>query len=144
MEKNEEKQAARLLLVLSNTIIKNRSRHMAAIDLTAAQADCLRFCLERGDGATVTELKDYLGVTHQTAQGLVRRMADKGLVSLCRSREDARCRQLFLTGEGRERADQMLRSRERTGGKLLQGMSPEERRAFLRLLRLAYENVKND
>ena len=73
MEQGEENRVGWLVLMLSRTILKNRNRHMAEIGLTSGQADCLRFCLERREG-TVTELKDFLGVTHQTAQGLVRRL----------------------------------------------------------------------
>ena len=36
----------------------------------------------------------------------------------------------------------MLESRERTGGKLLKGMTDQEQQAFIRYLELAYENVK--
>ncbi len=138
-----ENQVGRLVLMLSHTILKNRNRHMAAIGLTSSQADCLRFCLEQ-ENRTVTELKDYLGITHQTAQGLVRRTAEKGLLTVRRSREDGRCQLLSLTPAGKAAAEQMIQSRERTGDKLLHGMSSEERTEFLRLLQLAYENVKND
>ncbi len=143
MGEKDENRIGRLVLMLSHTIIKNRNRHMAALGLTAGQADCLRFCLERENG-TVTDLKNYLGVAHQTAQGLVRRLADKGLLAVRRSGEDGRCQMISLTSAGREKAAEMIRSRERTGGKLLQGMSPGERRELIRLLTAAYENVKND
>ncbi len=143
MGERDENRIGRLVLMLSHTIIKNRNRHMAALGLTAGQADCLRFCLERENG-TVTDLKNYLGVAHQTAQGLVRRLADKGLLAVRRSGEDGRCQMISLTSAGREKAAEMIRSRERTGGKLLQGMSPGERRELIRLLTAAYENVKND
>ncbi len=138
-----ENTVARLALLLSHTILKNRNQHMAAIGLTASQADCLRFCVEEG-GGTVTELKDYLQVTHQAAQRLLRRMVEKGLVELRRSELDNRCRVFSLTIAGQKAAEQMLRSRERTGGKLLNGMTEQEQRAFIRYLELAYENVKRD
>lgn len=114
---------------------------MAAIGLTASQADCLRFCLEK-DSGTVTELKNYLQVTHQAAQRLLRRMVEKGLVELRRSELDNRCRIFSLTVAGQKAAQQMLESRERTGGKLLKGMTDQEQQAFIRYLELAYENVK--
>ena len=143
MHESEENRIGRLVLMLSHTILKNRNRHMAALGLTAGQADCLRFCLEREEG-TVTDLKDYLGVSHQTAQGLVRRLADKGLIALRRSRSDGRCLLLSLTPAGRDAAAAMVKSRERTGGKILQGMSSREQAEFMRLLQRAYDNVKND
>lgn len=48
----------------------------------------------------------------------------------------------FLTVAGRKAAEQMIQSRERTGGKLLNGMTNQEQQAFIRYLKLAYENVK--
>ena len=38
-----ENELGRLILRLSNTIIKNRNRHLAALNLTASQADSLQF-----------------------------------------------------------------------------------------------------
>ena len=141
MSQHNENVAARLALLLSHTILKNRNQHMAAIGLTASQADCLRFCLEK-DSGTVTELKDYLQVTHQAAQRLLLRMVEKGLVELRRSELDNRCRIFSLTVAGQKAAQQMLESRERTGGKLLKWMTDQEQQAFIRYLELAYENVK--
>lgn len=143
MSEREENQVGRLVLMLSHTILKNRNRHMAAIGLTSGQADCLRFCLER-EGGTVTDLKNYLGVTHQTAQGLVRRLAEKGLLESSRSPQDGRCQVLSITPAGREAAGRMIQSRERTGDKLFRGMSAGERQEFLRLLTIAYKNVRDD
>ena len=96
------------------------------------------------EGGTVTDLKNYLGVTHQTAQGLVRRLAEKGLLESSRSPQDGRCQVLSITPAGREAAGRMIQSRERTGDKLFHGMSTGERQEFLRLLTIAYENVRDD
>ena len=85
-----------------------------------------------------------MGITHQTARGIVQRMAAKGLVELHRSEEDARRQIVVPTQAGRRLGDQMTRNRERTVGKLLQNMDQRERADFVRLLRLAYENVKDD
>ena len=80
---------ARLILKLGNTIIKNRDKHLRQIGLTTEQADSLQFFLYQGQ-ATITELKDHLGVSHQTARGIVRRMEDKALVRTRKSDIDAR------------------------------------------------------
>ena len=138
-----ENDLGHLILRLANTIIKNRNRHLQAIDLTASQADSLQFFLAR-EGSSITDLKDYMGITHQTARGIVQRIAAKGLVELHRSEEDARRQIVVPTQAGRRLGDQMTRNRERTVGKLLQNMDQRERADFVRLLRLAYENVKDD
>lgn len=138
-----EQDLGHLILRLANTIIKNRNRHLQAIDLTRAQADSLQFFLTH-EGASITDLKDRMGITHQTARGIVQRIAAKGLVELRRSETDARCQIVIPTQAGRLLGDQMARNRERTVGKLLQNMDQRERTEFIRLLKLAYENVKND
>lgn len=52
-------QLGRLILKLANTLIKNRNRHLEALDLTTSQADSLQFFLANPQ-CTVTDLKDYL------------------------------------------------------------------------------------
>lgn len=79
MEQNKEYTLARLILRLANRIVKNRDRHVKELGLTTEQADSLLFFLDRKD-AVINDLKDHLGVTHQTARGIVQRMESKGLV----------------------------------------------------------------
>ena len=132
-----------LILTLSNTIIKNRNHHLEDLNLTAAQADSLKFFLTH-EQATIKDLKEHLDITHQTAQGLVARLAEKGLVTLRRSSSDKRCQRVSVTEAGHLLGDRITGNRRRTGRLLLHGMSEEETEIFIRLLRRAYENVKDD
>ena len=143
MPKNTENELGRLILKLANTIIKNRNRHLEALDLTSGQADSLQFFLTH-DQATATELKEYLGITHQTARGIIQRMITKGLLELHRSDADARCQIVEVTPAGQEMGLRMIDNRERTGGLLLQGMDAMERKNFIRLLTKALANVSDD
>ena len=143
MPKNTENELGRLILKLANTIIKNRNRHLEALDLTSGQADSLKFFLTH-DQATATELKEYLGITHQTARGIIQRMITKGLLELHRSDADARCQIVEVTPAGQEMGLRMIANRERTGGLLLQGMDAMERKNFIRLLTKALANVSDD
>ena len=138
-----ENELGRLILRLSNTIIKNRNRHLAALNLTASQADSLRFFLTH-EGATATDLKVHMGITHQTARGLVSRLVNKGLVELRRSQTDARCQRVYPSEEGLQLGRRMRSNRERTGASLLAGMSEEEQQIFLRLMRQALQNIACD
>lgn len=143
MERQEENRLARLLLNLSNTIVKNRNRHLQALGLTAAQADALQYFLLH-EGASISDLKDEMGITHQTAWGIVQRMEDRGWIRLSRSQTDRRRQQIFSTDRGKDLGVLMMRNRERTGGLLVQGMTEEEQRLFFRLAAQAYENVQHD
>lgn len=143
MERQEENRLARLLLNLSNTIVKNRNRHLQTLGLTAAQADALQYFLLH-EGVSISDLKDEMGITHQTAWGIVQRMEDRGWVRLSRSQTDRRRQQIFSTDRGKNLGVLMMRNRERTGGLLVQGMTEEEQRLFFRLAAQAYENVQHD
>lgn len=143
MDYTDAHQLGRLILKLANTIIKNRNRHLDALGLTTSQADSLQYFLANPE-STVTDLKDYLEITHQTARGLVQRMEEKGLVSLMPSAVDGRCRAVSPTESGKELGGKMAHNRERTVLRLLSGMTEEEQETFYRLLRRAYENIKNE
>ena len=120
---------AREILKLANRITSRRNADIRSLGLTAAQADSLVY-LARRSGKTVSDLKDYLGVTHQTARGIAARMAEKGLITLSVSREDGRA--LFR---------KMEQNGTHLGDRLLRGMGTAERAQFLTLLSRALDNL---
>lgn len=133
----------RLILKLANTIIKNRNRHLDAIGLTASQADSLQFFLTKPH-STITDLKNHLEITHQTARGLVHRMEEKQLIVIAPSLSDGRCHRIIPTENAIKLGEKMKQNRERTVLKLLSGMTAEEQETFYRLLTIAYDNIKNE
>lgn len=143
MNYEDAHQLGRLILKLGNTLIKNRNRHLEALDLTTSQADSLQFFLTNPE-STVTDLKNYLEITHQTARGLVHRIEEKNLITLSPSKQDGRCRIIFPTDAGVKLGLKMKQNRERTVAKLLSGMTDEEQDTFYRLLNIAYKNIKSE
>ena len=143
MDSETENKLARLLLNLSNTIIQNRNRHLQALGLTASQADCLQYFLAN-EGTSISDLKNAMDITHQTAWGIVQRMEAHGWVRLQRSDKDRRRQVVIPTASGRRLGELMIRNRERTGSLLLRGMTEEEQQKFYHLAAQAYENVKTD
>lgn len=143
MDYENAHQLGRLILKLANTLIKNRNRHLEALDLTTSQADSLQFFLANPK-STVTDLKDYLEITHQTARGLTQRIAEKNLITLTPSSLDGRCRTISPTENGITLGKKMAQNRERTVVRLLSGMTETEQETFYRLLCIAYENIKKE
>ena len=131
---------AREILKLANRIISRRNADTRSLGLTAAQADSLVY-LARRSGKTVSDLKDYLGVTHQTARGIAARMAEKGLITLSVSREDGRYKTISVTDEGRALFRKMEQNGTHLGDRLLRGMGTAERAQFLTLLSRALDNL---
>jgi len=134
-------EIARSVLKLANKITSDRNKRLKGWGLTSEQADSLQFFEGRED-VTATDLKDYLGVTHQTAWGIVKRMADKGLVTLAVSPEDGRRRTVAITPQGREALSRMHANGARIGGRLTQGMTEAERLQFKALMDRVLENAR--
>ena len=90
---------------------------------------------------TIRDLKDYLLVSHQATQGIVKRMADKGVISVKKSDRDGREKIIAPTEKG-------IRIRQQLGGEavdigenLLAGISEEEKEQFYKVLLKALDNV---
>lgn len=127
---------------LANLITKNRDADIREFGLTTAQADVLLYFAEN-PGKSIVDMKSFFHITHQTAQGLVQRMAEKRLLKLSPSINDARYKQVFLTEKGESIYKDMLRKGTHTGNKLLNGMSAEEKIQFQALIELGLKNLKN-
>lgn len=139
----EKRDLGRLVLNLANTIIYNRNKHLEELGLTSSQADCMKFFIAN-EGASIKTLKSELGITHQTAQGLVSRLVDKGFLSATQSQTDKRYQVIKATAAGHSLSEKLNANGKRTAGLLTKGMTAEEQAIFIRLLGIAYDNVKND
>lgn len=141
MEKRiKEYELARLILRLSNQIVKNRDQHVRNLGLTTEQADSLQFFLSHKN-AVIMDLKEHLGVTHQTARGIVQRMEIKGLIETKKSETDARYQCVMITEKGKEIGQKLVKNGVQTGNRLLHGMTPEQQQDFYALLTAALKNV---
>lgn len=140
--KNEQ-DLSRLVLNLANTIIYNRNEHLKELGLTSSQADCMKFFIAN-ERASIKTLKSQLKITHQTAQGLVSRLIEKGFLSARQSQADKRYQMIAATEAGLSLSEKLHANGQRTVNLLVKGMTEEERTIFIRLLGVAYENVKND
>lgn len=132
---------ARKILKLANRIVSGRNADIRDLGLTSSQADSLVYFIHN-EGRSAVDLKDHLGVTHQTARGIVKRMAEKNLIEIRISEEDGRYRRIFVTEKGRSLYRQMEKNGAHTGNRLLTGMSPEEKQQFSFLISLALENME--
>ena len=136
-----EYRTARLILRLSNQIIRNRDNHVKELGLTTEQADSLQFFLSR-ERSVIMDLKNYLGVSHQTARGIVQRMEGKGLIRLQKSETDGRFQCIQVTEKGKSLGRQLRINGIRTENKLLKNMEPEEQEEFYHLLEVALKNAE--
>lgn len=112
-------------------------------DLTRSQAFIL-FDLERRDGsATLKELESDAHVAQSTTWGLVKRLEEKGLLTLEPDPADARAKVAVLTKAGKGKCDEGWQGAMELEGKLDEEFSDEERVQFREYLSRMLEVVES-
>lgn len=139
--KNREYELARKVLTLANQIVKNRNKHLKELNITAEQADSLTF-FSFNDNRSISDLRDYLHISHQTARGIVKRLEEKGFLRLSVSEADGRYKTVSLTEKGINIMECLKCNGTHTGYQLLSGMTKTEQEQFSDLIAQALENIR--
>ena len=96
---------------------------------------------EEPEPVTQRQLEQYMAVKPSTINGIVGRLEEKGLLTRDACQQDARCRVLRLTEEGRRFRSDFIRIAQDTNRQMEQGFSPEEQAQLTDFLERAYRNV---
>ncbi|MCA1668323.1 MAG: MarR family transcriptional regulator [Thermomicrobia bacterium] len=104
----------------------------ACYDLSGAQFDVIAQ-LGRGEGITQQELANRLLVTKGNVSQLLDKMEERGLIA---RRPAGRANALSLTAEGKRLFATVVPAHEARIAARFSGLSPDERRRLLRLLRV--------
>ena len=139
--KQKEYELARQVLTLANRIVKNRNNHLKELNITAEQADSLLFFHAHHD-SSISDLKEYLQISHQTARGIVKRLEEKDFLKLAVSESDGRYSTIFFTEKGNKIVERLKQNGMHTGYQLLTGMTKEEQKQFATFIERALDNVK--
>lgn len=139
--RNSEYELARQVLTLANQILKSRNKHLKELNITAEQADSLTF-FYFNDNKSISDLKDYLHISHQTARGIVKRLEEKGFLKLAVAETDGRYKTVSITEKGSHIVEHLKQNGTHTGYRLLSGMTKTEQEQFSALILRALENMK--
>lgn len=139
--RNMEYELARQVLNLANQIVKNRNKHLKELNITAEQADSLTFFCSGGN-KSISDLKDHLHISHQTARGIVKRLEEKDFLKLSVSKSDGRYKTISLTEKGIHIVECLKRNGTHTGYQLLSGMTETEQEQFATLIAQSLKNIK--
>ena len=115
---------------------------LSRADITGVQALTLLYILQNAEeGVSVTSLHLASGHSKATVSRLVKRLWEKGYISLEPSPEDGRQRRLRGTEEGRQLRQFLEQSIARAEEQLYRGFSAAELRELERLQRKMLENL---
>lgn len=137
---NQEYIVARRVLELANKLVTNRNQHIRMLHITTDQADALNFFADYPN-SSISNLKDFHHIKHQSAQAITQKLSEKGLVELTENPNDRRAKLVLLTDEGHIMRTHLKENGSHTGEQILNGFSDEEKTQFLTLLERSVDNL---
>ena len=106
------------------------NERLASTDLTAAQGNVLFFILEHS-GVHSTRIHKQLGISRGTVSGLIKKLREKGFLTLRTAPEDERQKLIEPTDRALELKQTLDRLAARTETQIFDGFSPQEIEALL-------------
>ena len=117
---------------------------LAPYGVTPAQIRVLMYLSRHGGSAPQRDVTDHLRVKPSTANGILDRMVEKGLVERSVSETDARSRHISLTEKGREQPEAFRQVSRETETLMRSGLTEEEQESLLGLLKRVLINLEED
>lgn len=117
---------------------------MSRYDMTPAQTHTLLYLCRRESPAPQREVVAHLRVKPSTANGILDRMEEKGLI--CREADptDQRQKRVLVTEKGRKQLDLAQETFQVAEDLIVRGMKPEEAASLRELLCRVIENLEED
>lgn len=133
-----------LIKKLDKVFKQNFDQELERVGLTFSQMRVLRF-LEDNPNTKITQkdISKELDIQHSTTIGLLKRMQEKGLVTVVVDEDNRRCRNIFLTSKAEEISCEMERGRTIMENRIVASFTEEEKEIFYRLLNKAIDNLKD-
>ena len=116
-------------------------RSLRQYGVTPVQCRALMYLHRQPEPVTQRQLEQYMAVKPSTINGIVGRLEEKGLLTRDACQQDARCRVLRLTEEGRRFRSDFIRIAQKTNRQMEQGFSPEELGTLHRYLERVAQNL---
>lgn len=114
------------------------SRKVLKADVTFAQMKVLWILSSRGE-CSMSDLASNLSVTRSTATSIVDRLVRDGFIKRIRSEVDRRWVRLRLLPKGKRLISLRKKHRRERFERILENISPDERRVFIDALKKIYE-----
>ena len=117
---------------------------LAEYEVTPAQVHVLHYLYHCGNQAPQCDVTAHLKVKPSTANGILDRMEEKGLLRRSVSESDARRRLITLTEKGIGRQEELRQKFEETEALMRKGFSEEETAQLHALLHRVISNLEED
>ena len=113
-------------------------------DITPVQTHVLLYLFRSGGQASQSAVTAFLKVKPSTANGVLDRMNEKGLITRSISPEDARQKLITLTSQGMDQHARLRQDFDDFEASLVRGLSDREQTQFRSLLGRIIENLEEE
>lgn len=117
---------------------------LSGVDITPAQTRVLLYLHSRGGQAPQCQVTEFLRVKPSTANGILDRLEERGMVARSVSGSDARRRLITITEKGRQQKELFQQVYMDVESAILRGFSPEEVRQCQSFLERIIQNLEED
>lgn len=138
-----EEQVGFYVKRISESVDRIVNADLRRFGLTVTQGRILGF-LHKRQGKTVTQkdIEQYMGVSHATVSGVIRRLERNGFILVETDENDRRAKKLSVTEKELEVYERAQKTREKLEKKMCFGMSDTEKKEFLLTLKRIYANIQ--
>ena len=125
----------RLMKEISDCMEKEANNALRQHDLTLTQVSALVVMQEYGEKKIpLKKLEQLLHVSQPTVNGIVSRLAQKGMLGLSEDAEDKRVKYVYLTELGREKCQSTRIQKEIMEQRMMEALPEAEQRQFQEML----------
>lgn len=140
MERNPEKCIGYWINKVERTMKNIHDKRFLEYGITLSQASVLHQ-LWHCDGQTQKEIQENLSLRGASVSGMVDTLLKKGLILRIQDKEDARCKRLYLSEEGRQLEEQSIKIIMEVENLISKGFSEDEKTIALAWLKKLYSNL---
>ena len=117
---------------------------LSQYDMTPSQTHTLLYLSSHGYTAPQRDVVEHLRVRPSTANGILDRMEEKGLIRRTADENDQRQKQVTATEKGRELNSLVRAAFQEAEAVMVKGLRPEETEVLRLLLYRVIENLEED
>ena len=117
---------------------------LSRYDVTPAQTHTLLYLCKNSDSAPQRDVVEHLRVKPSTANGILDRMEEKGLIRRMPDTKDQRQKRVIATEKGRELREQVQAAFQNAETAMFRGFRPDEVELVRSLLSRIIENLEED
>ena len=143
MKFDRQTSAGYLVNHMARLFAEELRKRIAPLGIVPGQFPALLVLWEQ-DGLTQKQILELVAIEQATLANTLTRMERDGLIVRKEHSADARARTIHLTKKARSIRDAAYKAANETNQAALEGMSQEDRDAFLGLMRRTIEKIQKD